>query len=146
MAGLLARMIPKPLRKAKRNVGFCRCSFNAQRSQQRKGQFPRIPSCVHRGKKCRRIPEDRFISRRHDGCKGRLSRHIAAHSGVVTTAAPQKRTFYNHSATWRLSGTTWQIILLGILLAGTWICDLLFPARSKTRHTQIPLLILREPR
>ena len=29
-------------------------------------------------------------------------------------------TCHNHSAAWRLDGAMWQIIVLGILLVGTW--------------------------
>jgi hypothetical protein len=29
-------------------------------------------------------------------------------------------TRHNHSAAWRLDGAMWQIIVLGILLVGTW--------------------------
>lgn len=29
-------------------------------------------------------------------------------------------TCHNHSAVWRLDGAMWQIIVLGILLVGTW--------------------------
>ena len=29
-------------------------------------------------------------------------------------------TCHNHSAGWRLDGAIWQIIVLGILLVGTW--------------------------